>query len=239
MGVVSALPAEARCIGTDPRVLSRAAGIGHEAARATCDSLLAAGVRALVSWGCAAGLDRSLTAGTLVLPDLVVPLTPRGERAGDLRPTESWAATLARRLDGNMRVVRGAIACPHQVLGTSAAKQALAAAHPGALAADMESAAVGRAGAAAGVPWVVVRAIADTADVCVPLSFGFAIDHSGRLRPLRFAAGLVRHPSDLAAIPALARGFRLALRALRDVARSAGPTLLAPLDDGRDAGGFA
>ncbi len=239
MGVVAALPAEARCVGTDPRVLARVAGIGHEAARATSDSLLAAGARALVSWGCAGGLDRSLTAGTLLLADLVVPVARRGEPASDLRPTQVWADSLALRLEGKMRVVRGAIACPHQVLGTRTAKRALAAAHPEALAADMESAAVGRAAAAAGAPWIVVRAIADTADVHVPSSFGLAIDRNGRLRLLRFAAALVRHPLDLAAIPALARGFQLALRTLREVTRSVGPTLLAPLDGAPDAGGFA
>jgi adenosylhomocysteine nucleosidase len=240
LGAIAALPAEARCIGTDARVVSRVAGIGHEAARLAADALLASGAGALVSWGCAAGLDRSLTAGTLVLADRVVRVTPRGDSAAaDLRPTERWADGVAQRLEGTIRVVRGAIACPEHLLGTTAAKRALADAQSGVLAADMESAAVGHAAASAGVPWIVVRAVADTADMRVPSSFGFAIDRTGRLRPLWLAAALIRHPWDLTAVPALAHGFRLALRTLREVVRSVGPTLLAPFERAHDTGGFA
>ena len=258
IGVVAALPAEARCLAAgrsrvgemrvvSERVLLHVAGIGPEAARTACEALLGAGADALVSWGIAAGLDSALAPGTLVVTDRVVAAPARdGVRnavgaaigaslgapvalAADGRAPEyeSWPDRLAGRVRGSVPVARGVIACPSQVLHTAAQKRELA--RCGALAADMESAAVAEAARCAGVPWLAVRAVADAADVRLPLGIVRALDRQGRMRVTRLATALLRHPWDITAMPPLARGYYAALRTLRAVAYRAGPTLLAPV----------
>jgi adenosylhomocysteine nucleosidase len=217
VGVIAALPAEGR--GLAPPLIVRISGIGAAAASAACEALVAAGARALVSWGSAAGLDPELASGTLVLADRII-----GSTAG--RPDREWADRIALAMRGRVRVVRGALACPPGVLRTPADKRTLAAL--GAVAADMESSAVAEAARRAGVPWVAVRAIADDATTTVPGSVSASIDAQGRVRLGRLVAALVRQPADVVALPALASGFRRATETLRAVSEMAGPTLSGP-----------
>jgi len=253
-GVVAALPAEARCLAAGPtrvgemrvvseHVLLYVAGLGPDAARTACEALLSTGAAALVSWGIAAGLDPALGPGTLVLADRVLVMSGRDGTPNEIRApldaplalaaggravqSESWSDRLAGRVRGMVPVVRCAVACPQHVLHTPAQKRELA--RRGAMAADMESAAVAQAARSAGVPWLAVRAVADAADVRLPPDIMRAMDRQGRIRAMRLATALLRHPWDIAALPPLARGFHAALRTLRAVADRAGPTLLAPM----------
>jgi adenosylhomocysteine nucleosidase len=234
LGAVVALPAEARCLTHSsppllrPLRLSSAmfvcrGGVGDLAAERACLLLLAAGATALVSWGVAAGLDPKLAPGTLVVS---------GQLANDLDPSLApianiWAERLIDRVRASMAVSPGPIASTGQVLATAAAKRDLA--RTGAVAADMETGAVARIARKAKVPWIAVRAIADGADTAVPTGILSALDSTGRVLPGRFVGALARHPGELLELPALARGFRAALRALRLAARLAAPTLEAPL----------
>jgi adenosylhomocysteine nucleosidase len=253
VGIVVALPAEARTLraarraagaavaeGADGgRLLVRVSGVGARAARAASEALIAGGARALVSWGIAAGLDEGVVPGTLVLAERIVAepivadaaadgsLAPRaGLAAADIATVAPWADRVAARLGSVVPIVRGSIACPARALRTTADKRALAA--TGAVAADMESAAVAEVARRAGVPWLIVRAVADGVDVPVPMSVIQAIDDDGRLRWTRLGARLTRHPRDVARLPALARGFRAALATLRVVATVAGDVLATP-----------
>jgi adenosylhomocysteine nucleosidase len=261
VGIIVALPAEARTLraarraagaavteGADGgRLLVRVSGVGARAARAASEALVAGGARALVSWGIAAGLEEGVVPGTLVLAERIVAepivanaaanaaanvaavdsLAPRaGFVAGGIATTAPWADRVAARLGSVVPIVRGSIACPARALRTTADKRVLAA--TGAVAADMESAAVAEVAQRAGVPWLVVRAVADGVDVPVPMSVIQAIDDDGRLRWTRLGARLTRHPRDVARLPALARGFRAALATLRVVATVAGDVLATP-----------
>lgn len=235
VGVVAALPAEARCLvshrirmgetyafgGT--RGLVHVAGIGGPAARQACDALLAAGARALVSWGCAAGIDGALAAGTVVIAGDVI------DAAGRVwSSTPDWSDRVADRLGNGtgLRITRGTLACPSTVLRTPLEKHVLA--HDDIIAADMESAAIAESASRVGAPCLIVKAVADTASMSIPASVSDAIDAVGRVRLLRLGAGLLRRPADLSALPRLAWTFRAATRALRLVARYAESTLLDP-----------
>src|SRR5581483_2899132 len=123
-------------------------------------------------------------------------------------------------------LVCGAVACPHRPLRTPIEKRLLG--RTGAVAADMESVAVVDIAARAGVPWLVVRAVADSVAVPLPASVVDAIDWTGRLRWGRFGARLARHPLEIVQLAGLARGFWLALRTLRVVAERAGSVLVLP-----------
>jgi adenosylhomocysteine nucleosidase len=212
-GVVAALPAEARWLKASALSV-RVGGVGAEPARRAATLLIADGAQALISWGMAAALAPMLSVGTLVLADRVI------ADAGALVPDVAWTARVAdaiREVVPGVRVVRGTIACPTDVLRNANDKHTLAD-KTGAIAADMESAAIGSVAREAGAPWIVVRVVSDAADTVVPSSVVDAIDSTGALSLPRLLGGLLLNPGDMAALPALARGMRLAGRTARSVA---------------------
>ncbi|MGH8862975.1 MAG: 4-hydroxy-3-methylbut-2-enyl diphosphate reductase [Jatrophihabitantaceae bacterium] len=156
-------------------------GMGPERVRAWLPQLAALAPDALVVVGVAGGLDPSLRPG-----DVLVATEVRDEHGRIvLRGAAPLAAELRRM---GMRVRTGPmVSCDH-VVGSAAARERLAA--TGALAVDMESAAVVRA--AGGVPTAVVRVIVDTA-------------YSSLARPATVRAGLRALRNLRATAPALAR----------------------------------
>jgi nucleoside phosphorylase len=228
VGIVAALPAELRCLlhttvpvgetrTVNQHVRAQAGGIGAVAARRAAASLIAERVGALVSWGFAAGLDPALAPGTLVIGQQIEPPLPPVPGAPD---AVVWAMNLAARLRTRVPLVAGTIACPGHVVRSADEKRALGAS--GAVAADMETAAIASAAAAAGIPWLALRVLVDTVDVIVPESVAVAIDADGRFEMASFLRALMRRPMDLTRLPALASAYRRAMRTLDAVARSAG-----------------
>ena len=211
-GVVAALPAEARWLRASTLEV-RVGGVGAEHARRAARAFIADGAKALISWGTAAALAPTLGVGTLILADRVV----GDNESVPLVPDLAWTARVADALRGIVPLVRGTMACPTEVLRNTKEKHALAD-RCGAIAADMESAAIGGVAREAGAPWIVVRAISDAADTVVPASVVTAIDGSGALSLMRLLGALIRHPGDLAALPTLAQGMRLAGRTMMSVA---------------------
>jgi adenosylhomocysteine nucleosidase len=239
VGIVAALPAEARClvpsdasVGTtcvvNRRVRVHVGGIGAAAAERAATSLIADGAAALVSWGFAAGLGATLAAGTLVIGTQVVDRQTSGHE-GDgaaIGVSHRWAERLATRLAAAASIVRGTIACPDHVVGTTREKRALGAS--GAVAADMETAAIANAATGAGVPWLALRVVVDAVDVVVPPTVAAAVDATGHLQMARLIRGLILHPSELVSLPTLARAYRRAMRTLGIVGRLADEGFLIP-----------
>ena len=86
----------------------------------------------------------------------------------------------------------------------------------------MESGAVARVAQEAGVPFMAVRAIADSADMAIPQGSLGALDEFGELNLLRLFKGLIRHPLELFDMIRLGWNFRAAQVTLSKVARLAG-----------------
>jgi adenosylhomocysteine nucleosidase len=181
------------------------------AAAGAARRLLERGAGCLVAFGIAGGLAPTLRPGALVVPDAV------GEGARTLP------------LDGAQ--VRGRLGAPAGTLLSVAAPLAdprakADAAARGFVAVDMESFAVASAAAAAGVPCVVVRAIADPADRRLPRLASVAVGRDGRLRPFAIAVALASRPGEWPLVLQLARDARAAeaslgraAAALADLAR--------------------
>src|ERR1051325_5514585 len=86
LGVVAALPVEARCLlgrkakpgqrvaygSSGNRSWLQPSGMGPQNARLAAESLLESGATALISWGVTAGLSAELHCGCLVLPKNIV-----------------------------------------------------------------------------------------------------------------------------------------------------------------------
>jgi adenosylhomocysteine nucleosidase len=214
-GVVAALAAEARPLARAAQVQVTVAGVGAAAAEAGGRRLLNAGVGALVSWGVAAGLDPRLPPGALLLPTQVAD----GPR--------TWPVDAAwhRALQEALTCHTGTLVSAPSLLVGPADKQLLA--RGGALAADMESAALARLADQARVPFIIVRAVADPASMALPRAVAAALD-GGRLRSGRLAAGLLAAPAQWGAVYRLARAFGCARRSLYLAAQVAGPRLGCP-----------
>jgi len=87
----------------------------------------------------------------------------------------------------------------------------------GAQAADMESGAVARCAAKSQVPFLVVRAIADTAAMTVPASVLAATDKSGETHLPVLLRHVLPRPMEIAALIKLGLHFSAAMRTLRTV----------------------
>lgn len=223
--VVAALHAEARCLPKAPvhesagevSVHVRIAGVGPENAERAARAGVAAGARALLSWGFAGALDPRLRSGAIVLPPLVI--AADGERF----PVDAeWhgrllASLLAPRLQVSTEPIGEALR-PLRGAGAKAAHRGASAM----AAVDMESAAIARVAREAGIPFAAVRAVTDTVSRSVPGSALAALGPGGALQPKALLLALARRPRELPPLATLVPGFLLARRALRRASLAAG-----------------
>lgn len=182
---------KAACAGGDP-------GATGEAAR----RLVGEGATLLLSFGIAGGLDPALPPGTVVLADrVVVDGTPRD------------CLRLAGPPSGfRIAPVIGAA----EPAATAARKRELFAS--GAAAVDLESGIVALVAAAAGLPFAVLRAIADPAGCDLPPAALLPLRRDGTPDLRGVVVSLAREPRQLPALLRLAADTRAALEALRRAA---------------------
>jgi len=187
-------------------------GIGSERAYDVASTALSAGASALVSWGIAGALVPELSPGTILLPEQV--LTAEGE---EFATDSQWRMELRRALQPMFAVHGGSLIAAREVLSTRAAKARVAQAS-GASVVDMESAAVGRAAADAGKPFVVLRVVVDTLADTFPRGVSRWIDAAGNRR-LIAALETAFRPMFWPELFRLSRRYRQARRTLTDSAQ--------------------
>lgn len=195
-------------------------GMGPDRARQMAARLVQEGAQALASWGVAAGLVEGLRAGDLVLPHCVV----NGQ--AQITVNEPWRQRLLSCLVEGPPVYSGAIAHTPVALSVRAQKTTLGA-DTQAMAADMESMAVAQVARKAGLPFVAIRAIADTLDLIIPPYALDAVDDVGRTKLGKLLIKLARSPLDVVPLIKLAIGFHHALSSLSYVSKCAEPLLMA------------
>jgi adenosylhomocysteine nucleosidase len=219
LGVVAALGVEARALGPISRsgrtadgFLICVSGIGDAAAALAARSLIDSGASALMTFGLAGGLDPMLRAGSIVLPAEV--LTLDGRRY----PTSAvWRERLMMLMRPQRAVETGNVLSSTVAIETVAAKAA-AFRDTGAVAVDMESAAVAEVAAAQRLPFIAVRVIVDTAADALPRAVA-AASRAGRVQIGRLIAGLAMAPVEIAALLRLTLRYRAAMQSLKAVAR--------------------
>jgi adenosylhomocysteine nucleosidase len=214
VGVVCALTSEARHLGPVDGTLVRVSGMGMAAATHCARSLVDEGATALVSWGMAGGLDPRLPPGTIFLPDTVI--SPAG---GALTTSGPWRERLAAAVAAQHPCIRGRLLTSARAVSTRADKATLFR-ETGAIAVDMESAAVGEVAQAHQLPFVAVRVIVDGATDALPRAVTAAADNEGHLRIWRLLGALARTPGELGALLRLAGRYRAANRSLAVLARA-------------------
>ena len=195
-------------------------GIGGPAAAVAARALIDAGVTALMTFGMAGGLDPTLVAGNVLLPDEVI--ARDGTRFATAR---AWRERLSAALSPHCDVRGGVVLSSERSIDAPPAK-ALAFRDTGAAAVDMESVSVARIAADHQLPFICVRVIVDTAADALPRAV-VAASRAGRVRIARLLGGLIVAPGDVPALLRLAGRYRSAMRVLKVVARVGA---LAPLE---------
>jgi adenosylhomocysteine nucleosidase len=175
----------------------------------------------LLSWGSGGALHPKLSPGNLILPKSVI------ASQKDVFPTDAdWHNRLVARLKNRLEIHSEPLAQSPSLLASPVEKSNFSNQND-AIAVDMESGSVAEIANRANLPFMAIRAIADTADMAIPASALNAIDEYGRLRPMRLLSSLARKPSDLVPLARLGRSFRAARTTLETVVRLAGNDLLA------------
>ena len=182
LGIVVGLEAEAQ-IARHFGVPVEVGGGRAEGAAAACSRLIEQDVSGLISFGLAGGLDPALAPGTVLVPFAV------------LLEAERWDAdgAMIQRLGG---ATPGAIYGGGQIVASAAAKAALHA-RTGAVAVDLESAALARSARQHGLPFAVLRAVCDGAARDLPRAALVALDGAGRIGALRVALAALSRPWQL------------------------------------------
>jgi adenosylhomocysteine nucleosidase len=204
--LLCALPQEEKPLREIPVVLSGQArlicgGVGpHNAERATRELLAHTKPSLVLSTGVAGALSPALRVADIVVANEVI------EQATGTR----FACTLP----SGIQHPASSILSVARMITTVEEKQSLARQF-GAVAVDMESAAIARACAEHGVPFACVRAISDTADEVLPEAVTRFFDADGKLRPGRVLAESVKQPSLLAELHRLRRQTNVAAERLR------------------------
>jgi adenosylhomocysteine nucleosidase len=216
LGVVTALQAEVDCLrhlGDGATPLTYVSGGNGARARLGAEQLWTKGAVALVSFGFASGLAPILRPGDVVIADSVV--LPTG---GTIPTDAGWRAALLQQLRGselNVRVARIA-GSDEPLVSANAKRRAFQATFAAAL--DTESHAVAEVAISAGLPLLVVRAVAEPAEAMRPPIAFAATSADGRTRSLAVVGHLATRPWEIPAAWRFSKNGRMALDALRQVA---------------------
>jgi len=236
LGIVAALPSEAKCLVNGPnqyRNISRTSplltsehtekpllfisGVGPRAARAAATMLVEHGATGLLSWGCAGALSRVVHPGELLLPRTI--FTEDGQT---IDTDKIWHKRWTEHLSGTLTWHENTLVESSKIILDVGEKKQLA--HcSGAIAVDMESAAIGRIARQAGIPFMVIRTLADTADEGLPPCIVETMFDEKDIQIWRILPALLGQPWLWPAMIRLGLHFRAATHTLRIVSKQSGP----------------
>ena len=213
LAVIVALEIEARTLDllsreTELRVY--VSGPGPLRAGIAARGAIADGAGALLAWGMAGALGGEADCGDLIVPARVL------SAAGEWVLDTAWRRRVAAALGERFEVGESALYTSGQVVTRPQAKRELAE-RTGAAAVDMESAAVAEVAAAAGLPCIVIRVIADGPGDRLPEGIEALLTADGRTRH-RGLLPLLLAPWRIPSLLVLARRSVAARRVLREVA---------------------
>ncbi|HEV8014336.1 MAG TPA: hypothetical protein VGP48_02325 [Stellaceae bacterium] len=205
---VTGLEAEAR-IARRAGLAAQASGGVAAQTTALAEALLRDGAEALVSFGIAGALAPSLRPGDLLLPCAVI--DENGARYAVDAARQARAAQALR--SAGIKLEEGDLLGAAAAAASPARKDALfQATH--AVAIDLESQLVARAAQRAGKPFLVLRAIADSAAQALPPAAVNGLAPSGKPALGRVLLSIARDPRQIPALIRLAGDTRRALDAL-------------------------
>jgi hopanoid-associated phosphorylase len=214
---VCGLRAEVRIAARSEQVRAIAGGGNARRLGGLIQEQIARGGNAIISFGIAAGLAPGLDAGTCVVGSEVVSEGDRTRYA----VTRAWTAELRKRL---VSVEFAPIAGVDQPLVAPAEKLALHG-RTQAVAADMESHTAAELAARHGLPFTVLRVIADPVERELPPAALVGMRQDGEMDIAAVVTSLAKKPTQLRALMGLAFDTRRAFAALLRCNDLLGPRL--------------
>jgi len=191
-------------------------GIGHqratETARRAFDSMPQAEL--VIGTGVAGALSRGLKPGDLVLSDRLLMIHADGQQAN---PGAAVSAAHVRAIGHSLASAgiaysTGAILTSNRVF--TVAEKRSAKESTGAIAVDMETAAIASEAGVRGLPFVAIRAVLD--EVHDEVVGAEMADEDGDVRPLAATAYLLRNPATVLKLPRMMRNLSRATAAIAD-----------------------
>lgn len=211
IGIVTGLQREAGCLRLDNVTC---AGADTDRAYRLARGLAENGCTALVSFGIAGGLNPDYEVGAIIVGNMVL-----GE-SGESFETDLTSQNNLTNMLPNAYLT--STLSTSRIVHKKSDKANLCEKF-GASAVDMESLAVGKVADELGLPFAILRVIADTADQNIPKAALNAVDQDGytQIRPV--LTGLIRKPWEIFELVRLGRNSNKAFRELRRIALLAGP----------------
>lgn len=240
-GIVAALRSEARCVpqrcspsqpdAAATRLSVLASGMGCVRAARAAQRLVSEGAGALLCFGVAGALDPALRCGDVVLASEIICAQPLALQLPGMRPTalpaqarlrttEPWRSRLATVLSRLGPPVERPMLTSTELICEAQEKMRLFR-HTGAVAVDMESAAVGLVANLYGLPFMVLRVIADTADDALPAVLRAIVGADPQAPAWIAWLPLLGAPTAWPALLRMGRRYQRARGVLRECARLA------------------
>jgi adenosylhomocysteine nucleosidase len=210
------LKAEARIAERSPAVRAVVGGGSEKKLAALLESALTPDARGIISFGIAGGLRPALKAGTVVIASSVI--HPSGRVYA---PNPSWSDRLFEVLPN---AESGPVAGTGSIIANRNEKQAIYLA-TGAFAADMESHVVAQFAEERGLPFAVLRVIADSSTLSLPAAAVKGLKPDGTPDIPAVLKSLATEPGQLADLFRIAGATRRAMRGLLRCHRLAGAGL--------------
>jgi len=188
------------------------AGANSTKAYNQANELAKNGCNILISFGIAGALDPRLKSGDLVLANSLV-----NAEATTFVPDARQGQKLNIHLSTNLNISNSKFFGSTELISNAEKKQRLFKLHS-ASAVDMESLGVAQAAQENKCPFLIIRAIADTAYQNLPGASFQSIDKNGNIKIRSILWDLAKHPNDLPGLIKLAYSSRKALTSLSRVA---------------------
>lgn len=232
IGLIAALPAEIGCLTRgsiplntpfriNPDLIAIVCGAGSRAATVAAEQLMYQGIHGLVSWGTAGAISSQPRSGDLLLPDSV------RSAGGSVFSTDGdWARQIRRIMEPlGISVHGGLLAETNGILFSHSEKKALGEA-TGAIAADMETAAIMKIAVANHTPCIAVRTVVDQLDDELPPEILKHTDAYGTPDMMNLLAGMLVKPRLIGQCYRLYRAMNAATRTLRLLGDRTNSTLM-------------
>jgi adenosylhomocysteine nucleosidase len=191
-------------------------GIGHQRATETARRAfdMMPGPELAIGTGVVGALSSGLKPGDLVLADRVLTIHANGQVAEQVTTVgDAHIRAVGRSLaSAGLEYSTGAILTAHRVF--TAGEKRRAKESTGAIAVDMETAAIAAEASARGLLFVAIRAVLDEVDDEI---FGAEMaDEDGNVNPLAATSFLLRNPATMLKLPRMIRNLSRATAAIAD-----------------------
>lgn len=223
-GIVVALPEELStltskkidkgcCVFITDTIVLAHSGAGADNARAASELLLTHGAVRLISWGCAAALSESLKPGDLVLADTLI-----DAEGLQIAVHDGWLGLTKNLIQTRLKTHTGSLVESLTIVAAARDKKHLHA-QTGAIALDMESAAIGTVAWQNNLPFLAIRTVADPVHMNLPKAINHSLNDEGDIVLAKLLAFIALHPTELPGLIKLGLHFSAAKSTLRSVAK--------------------